>query len=144
MELFGIMLSIPAAFVASLFYSLFVRYVIAKSDLWTRMFRRASFVVLAMVATEFLFLAIFGAVRLYGATGGVYFIVHLVLFFLGTPALANVIVLRRNDERDSLVWLTATIPCTVLAFVLVLLQYDVSERLFGIDGVGGPYSSESR
>jgi len=97
-----------------------------------------------MIALEISLLAIFGAVRLYGATGGLYFDVHLLLFSLGTPALANVIILRSKADKASSDWLAAPIPCAVLAFCLVLLQYDVSERLFGVDNEGGPYSSDQR
>jgi hypothetical protein len=37
-------------------------------------------------------------------------------------------------------WYVVSSLCTVLAFFLVLLEYHVSEQLFGIDGIGGPYS----
>jgi hypothetical protein len=138
MELFGIMLSIPAACAASLLYSLFVHSVVAQSEGWSRAFRIASFVVLVMVALEFVLLARFGAVRLYAATEGLYYNAHLLLFFLGTPALANVLILRSKGDRVSKAWLAAAVPCTILAFVLVLIQYDVSDKLF--DDEGTPYS----
>jgi hypothetical protein len=34
----------------------------------------------------------------------------------------------------------AGLACTLFAFSLVLLQYGVSEALYGIDGTQGPYS----
>jgi hypothetical protein len=142
MEFFGIMFSIPAACVASLLYSLFVRFVVAKSEGWSRAFRLVSFVVLAMVVLEFVLLAIFGAVRLNVVTGGLYYDAHVLLFFLGTPALANVLILRARGDRVSKDWLAAAVPCTVLAFVLLLIQYDVSDKLF--DDNGRPYSTYQR
>jgi hypothetical protein len=88
---------------------------------------------------EVVLLETLGAVRSRGIVGPAFYVVHLVFFFLCTPALANVLVLR--PARGSLsTWYIAGALCTVLAFILVLLQYDVSESLYGIDGDDGPYS----
>src|SRR4051794_21882739 len=133
MELYGIALAVPAAIVATLLYSLFVRYVVARSELWTKLFRRGSIFVLGLLAVEIALLAAFGAVRLYGAAGRLFLWAHTLVFLLGTPALANLIILRSKGDRAPNIWLAAPIPCAMLALGLVFLEYHVSETLFGVD-----------
>ncbi len=57
---------------------------------------------------------------------------HPMIFFLGPPALENLLVLR---ERQGILgnWYVAASLCTVLAFVLLIVQYNVSEALYGIE-----------
>jgi hypothetical protein len=59
-----------------------------------------------------------------------------MVFVLGTPALANVLVLRPIACK----WYVAGLVCTIFAVFLVLLEYDVSEALYGINGTNGPFS----
>jgi cobalamin synthase len=61
----------------------------------------------------------------------------LTVFFLGTPALANLPLLRTQPKK----WFIVLPFCVAFAFVLMLLQYGVSERLYGINGDDGPYST---
>jgi hypothetical protein len=55
-----------------------------------------------------------------------------MLFFLTVPAFANSLLLRQH-RRFVDRWYVAGFLCTVLAFFLVLLQYSVSESLYGIE-----------
>ena len=87
-------------------------------------------------------LATIGAVRSRGAIGPAFYAVHIALFFLGTPALANALVLRKRGGMRR--WYWAVPACTLFAFALVLLQYGVSEALYGIDGMDGPFSNVIR
>ena len=64
-----------------------------------------------------------------------FYVVHLALFFLCAPALANLLVLRHRER-----WYFVPFACAGLALFLVLLQYGVSESLYGINGDDGPYS----
>jgi hypothetical protein len=139
MELFGIVLSIPVAFVASMLYCLLVAKVVSKFELFGRYLRLASFGVLSLFAVEILLLVTLGAVRSRALLGPAFYIAHIVLFFLCTPALASVLVLRRTPGVLR-TWYIAGVLCTIFAFFLVLLQYGVSESLYGIDGENGPYS----
>jgi hypothetical protein len=140
MELLGIVLSIPVAFVASMLYCLLVAKVVSKAAPLIRCLRIASFAVLGLFAVEILLLVTIGAVRARGIIGPGFYVAHLVFFFLCPPALANVLVLRPQHGILSRWWVAGAL-CTVLAFCLVLLQYGVSEALYGIDGDNGPYSS---
>ncbi len=124
MELFGIVLSIPVAFVASMLYCLLLAKIVSKSAMLSRWLRMASYAVLGLFAVEILLLVTIAPVRARGLIGPGFYVAHLVFFFLCPPGLA-----------------VAGALCTVLAFCLVLLQYGVSEALYGIDGDDGPYSS---
>jgi hypothetical protein len=139
MELLGIVLSIPVAFVTSMLYCLFLARVLSKFERPSRWLRVASRIVLVSFAAELILLITQGSVRSRGLLGPGFYVAHVVLFFLGPPALANLLVLR---PRPGLLgtWYVAGAICTAFAFFLVLLQYTVSESLFGIDGENGPYS----
>lgn len=63
MEVFGILLSIPVAFVASVAYCLLLAKVVIHFDSVSRWFWRASIVVLLAFAGELLLLATLRAVR---------------------------------------------------------------------------------
>ncbi len=140
MELFGIVLSIPVAFVASMLYCLLLAKIVSKSAMLSRWLRMASYAVLGLFAVEILLLVTIAPVRARGLIGPGFYVAHLVFFFLCPPGLANVLVLRPRRGILSMWWVAGAL-CTVLAFCLVLLQYGVSEALYGIDGDDGPYSS---
>ena len=139
MEIFGIILSVPVALIASMLYCLFLEKVVAPRTVLSRLMRRASYVLLALFCVEVVLLETIGAVRSRGMLGPGFYIAHLIFFFLCTPALANILVLQGRRTTVSK-WYVAGLICTVFAVVLVLLQYGVSEALYGIDG-DGPYSA---
>jgi hypothetical protein len=138
MELFGIVLSIPLAFVASVVYCLFLAKIIIRADLLRRFLWAASVGLLLLFAVEIVLLTTIGAVRSRANIGPAFYVAHLAVFFLGTPAVANVLILR--NPRATFRWYWAVPVCTVFAFALVLLQYGVSEALYGVDGTDGPFS----
>jgi len=131
MELFGIVLSIPAAFVVNTVYSLLLSRVITRIDPLRRFLWMASIGVLLLFVIEVALLIAIGAVRSGASLGPGFYVAHLVIFFTGPPALANVLILR--NPRGTFRWYWAVPVCTAFAFVLVLLQYGVSEALYGID-----------
>jgi hypothetical protein len=59
-------------------------------------------------------------------------------FFSLYPSLSK-FACPSAQPRIGLEWYVAGALCTVFAFFLVLLQYTVSESLYGIDGDNGPY-----
>jgi hypothetical protein len=131
MEHFGIAASIPGAFVLTALYWAVLRKAVARYQWITTIFRPASYVVLALFAAELVLLGIFGAVRSRALIGPVFFLSHLIVFFLGTPALAN-LILFRSPNKPAPRWYVVSSLCTLFAFILVLLQYDVTEQLFGV------------
>jgi hypothetical protein len=123
MELFGIALSIPGAFLLSMIYCFVLKKVISRFYQVNLSFRVGSYIVLALFGLEVVFLITWGAVRSRGIFGPGFYVVHLLCFFLGTPALANLLVLRRRGGSIAK-WYLAPILCTAFAFSLVLLQME--------------------
>jgi hypothetical protein len=136
MELFGIMFWISAAFVASAGYTLLLERFIGPLRRLSAFLIYVSTIILAGFGVEILLLVTLGAVRSRGLIGPVFYSAHLFFFFFGVPALANVLVLRFGQRVK---WYVPVLICTVFAFLLVLLQYGVSEALYGMDGTDGPY-----
>jgi len=132
MELFGIALSIPVAFVANMLYCLFLSRVLLKLERASRWLRFASWLVITSFTAELALLVTLGSVRSRGLLGRGFYVAHLVLFFLGPPALANLLVLRPRRGFFAR-WYIVGALCTAFAFFLVLLQYTVSESLYGIE-----------
>jgi len=65
---------------------------------------------------------------------------HNVVFFLTPPAVANLLVfVPRPPLRD---WKIVAVATWIVAISFVFWNIDVSEKLYGPDGIGGPYSSE--
>jgi hypothetical protein len=131
MELFGVALSVPVAFVSSALYCFLLIRVVCNHERLSRRLRLVSGVVLAMFAVEIALLIALGSVRSRGLLGPSFYVAHVVVFFLGPPALANLLILSRRGPLVK--WYVASALCTVFAFFLVLLQYTVAESLLGIE-----------
>jgi len=140
-ELFGIILSIPVAFVMSMFYCAILAHALRRYELLRRWLYAVSLVLLAGFLVEVLPLATLGAVGSRALVGPAFYVAHSIFFFLGTPALANALLLSKRQPVIRR-WYLAGALCTAFAFCLVLLQYGVSEALslYEIDGTNGPYS----
>src|SRR5262245_7610845 len=113
MEIFGIVLSIPAAFVASSVYSFLLSRVVVRTDLLRRVMWMASVGVLILFVMEVALLIAIGAVRSGALLGPGFYVAHVVIFFAGPPALANVLILR--NPRGSFRWYWAVPACTAFA-----------------------------
>jgi len=138
MELFGIVFSLPASFVATSIYTIILKQVLRH---WTRLSKPiqwTSYLIVILVFFEVFGVAVLGTLKLRSVIGAPYYPLHLFLFVLGVPALANLLQLQKRIPVLSKWYLTAMI-CMVYAFGLVFLQYAVTDDLFGIDGQGGPY-----
>jgi hypothetical protein len=138
-ELFGIIFSIPVAFVVSMVYCAVLAHAIRRFERLRRWLYAVSFVLLAGFLAEVVLLATLGAVGSRAVVGPAFYVAHVVFFSLGTPASANVLLLRKRGPVVRR-WYLAGILCTGFASCLVLLQYGVSEALYGVDGTNGPYS----
>jgi hypothetical protein len=93
---------------------------------------RVSCGVLAGFVAETILLSTLGATASSALLGPAFYVGHLIIVFLGTPALANTLMLRREPKR-AIAWYAPVPMCTLFAVVLVSLQYGVSEALFGIE-----------
>jgi hypothetical protein len=117
-------------------YCVFVAKVVTRPERLISWVRRASQIVLVLLVVEVICVASIGAVRSRAVVGPGFYAVHLFLFFICTPALANVLVFRHRER-----WYFVPFACTAFAFCLVLFQYSVSESLYGINGDDGPFSN---
>src|SRR5215204_2708822 len=106
MELLGIALSVPAAFIASLTYCLIIAKVVRRFDRVSRVLWWRSGGVLTWFVLEVLLLLTLGAVRARTMMDPAFYRAHLSVFFLGAPALANVLLLRRGGPS------AGTSPCS--------------------------------
>ncbi len=163
MEFLSIILSVPVAFLVSMVYCGLLVKAARRSERGTvydkgrrrakpligkvvRMIVRArhsiyhvSLLVLGMIVVEMLLLATLGVVRSRAVVGPSFYLLHVACFFLGTPALGNVLILAGRGPLAARKYIAVAL-CTILASFLILLQYSVSEALYGLDGSGGPYS----
>ena len=139
MELFGIIFSFPAAFGFSAVYSFAVKRITLRWDRISHLLLWASLLILALLILEFIGVLTVGPLTLRAAVGSFFYPVHVALFFLAVPSLANTLQLQRASPYLSKWYITA-LACAIVGLSVVLLQYHVSESLYGIDGTTGPYS----
>ena len=138
MELFGIMLSVPGAFVATTFYVPFVRLLFVLGWIrWIAAF--LSVTILAALVFEWVTLARIGPLGAREWIGPAFDPLHTIVFLLAIPAFANVLVLSFG-RKGCVSWLLLAGLAACFALPVVLTQYVVAEALYGIDGTGGPYS----
>ena len=98
MELFGIAFSIPGAFIASAVYRFLLMLAVCRWPLIRPVFKVASYIVLTGIIAEWVFLALRGAVGTRVAVGPQYYDAHVLIFFLGTPALMNLLALSNSSK----------------------------------------------
>ncbi len=104
--------------------------------------RRLSLILLVVAGLEIIGLLAVGAVRLRGALGPAFSLWHGVAFWTAVPAMMHLLLLRpRQSSRYR--W-GIILVCAVIAYLFVLINISVDEALYGIDGIGGPYSLESQ
>src|SRR6185312_7931264 len=99
METFGILFSIPGAFIASAIYRILL-ITAATRWRWIRpIFLTASWLVLGGGGAECTLLTVHGAIGTRSLVGPAYYQAHLLVFVLGTPALVNVMILNDVSRR---------------------------------------------
>ncbi len=138
MELFGIMFSVPVSFVVSSIYALIIKKITTKWTIVVVPIFWISGTILALLILEFFAVLTLGAIKLRETIGTLYYPLHIFLFFLFWPSLANLMGMQRRIAFLSK-WYIIGITCAFLGLCVTLLQYLVSEALFGVDGMGGPY-----
>lgn len=72
-----------------------------------------------------------GPAQAFASIGSMFYAAHFALFVLGTPALANVLVFRSRGDRTGR-WYVAAPICTAFAIAMTLMQYAVSEAIYGV------------
>jgi hypothetical protein len=139
MDVFGLVLAIPAVVAANLVYVLIVRFGLSSWTMLTRWLLWPSYGVLAVLVLDVLLVLTIGAVATRTLIGPWFWSFHLVAFLLGAPSLANVLVLSRGLWFRN--WYATVVLCGLFGVFLVFFQVGVGGALYGPDGVGGPFSS---
>src|ERR1700690_3400101 len=136
MELYGIILSVPMAFVASSIYSGIIKRLTMKWEFLTTPILWLSVLSLSLIIMEFLGMSKFGTIKLQETIGQLYYPIHVCLFLSALPSLVN--VMRRQGKSPFLSkWYVIGITFAFCGLCVVLMQYTVFESLYGVDGVIG-------
>ena len=130
-EIFAILLSIPASIVAGTIYCFLLAKFVAPAEAVSLAVWKLSAAVLALLAVEIALLLTIGTTRSAAIIGPAFYVIHVILVLHGTPAVANILVLW--PPRGLVRWYWAVPICTLCAFFLIIMQYSVSETLYGID-----------
>jgi len=80
-----------------------------------------------------------GPLTLRAVIGSAYYPIHVLFFFLSVPSLANIMQIQKTVPFVRK-WYVTALACAIFALCVVLLQYEVSEVLYGVNGTEGPYS----
>jgi hypothetical protein len=86
--------------------------------------------VLALIALELALVFTVGKVEARFLTIPIIVDTRVALFFLGVPSLANLFVLGKEYGPER--WKYSLVPCTFLAFVLLIMQLFETDLLDGV------------
>lgn len=137
MELVSVFVFLPVSFLLVSVYSVILGRVLSRWSWLKEIVRWLSILMLLMIGLDLMGVFAFGAMHLKALVGPVYYPVHVVLFLLGVPALANLLLVQKKNSAVSK-WPVSALICTLWFLALLLLQFKVSEDLFGVDGMGVP------
>lgn len=137
MEMFGIMGAVPATFIATAIYLRLIRFVL-RYQLVCRILFWSSSAILIGLFIEWCLLLTIGPLRGRAIIGPTFYPIHSAFFFLAIPAFANVLMIKKSGTRLGS-WFMIAFLCSMFAVPVVLTQYGVSEALYGINGIGGPF-----
>jgi hypothetical protein len=121
MELFGIVLVLPAAFVTSAVYAALLERLVRDRARVAGAMRGGAEVVLALLLAEFVAVLSAGAVRCREALGPAFWTAHQALFVLGVPALVTRMALWPGRPWWSR-WFVVAAAGAVFALAVVLLH----------------------
>jgi hypothetical protein len=139
MDVFGLVLAIPAVVVANIVYVLVARFGLTRLSSLRPWLLWASYLVVAIAALDVIVVLTLGAVAARTLAGPAFWAFHEVVFVFGAPSLANVLILTRRGVWFRYWYATAALCCLFGVF-LVFFQVGVGGALYGPDGVGGPFS----
>lgn len=138
METIGLLLAVPGAVFASLLYCAVLA--------WLKPHLNGTLITLAMVGSallvaaftsELVLLARWGPLESRAVIGPMFWHIHRGCFYLVTPATANLLLLRHQGIFAR--WYLAALPSAAVGVFAVVVEYTVSDALYGPNGIGGPY-----
>lgn len=135
MELIGLMLAVPATLLATCAYVAMLAGVMRFLPKIAGFVAVGSVAALGCVAVEQFYLSSFGAVETYARLGRTYAAIHLVAFFLGPPAIANLVFLAARLLKRSM-WTAAIAAgtlCWPASLITVGMNILIDEHIAGVD-----------
>lgn len=135
------LMAFPVTAVASMVYAVlavrvFSRWTVVR---WTLLVLSAIVVLLAFTEAALIWRA-GGPIAARGWIGPRFVALHSFVFILTPPAVANLLVfIPRPPLRD---WKIVALATWFICIGFVFWNYDMMEKFYGPDGVGGPFSSE--
>ena len=141
MESLGMMLAFPVTALASAVYAglavnVFSRFRVLR---WTLLVGSILVVLLTFAEAALIWRAD-GPISARGWVGPRFESLHDIVFFFTPPAVANLMVfIPRPPLRD---WKLVAGVTWLVAITFVFWNFDMSGKLYGPDGIGGPFSHE--
>ena len=135
------LLAFPVTAAASAAYAALAVKVFARSRVvrWTLLVGSIVVVLLAFTEAAIVWTA-HSVVSARGWIGPRFEWLHNIVFFFTPPAVANLVVfIPRPPLRD---WKLVAGVTWLVAITFVFWNIDVSEKLYGPDGIGGPFSDQ--
>jgi hypothetical protein len=140
MELIGLLLAVPVTFVTSLAYAALILAAFKFRPVAGRALVAGSPIVVTLIAVELVLIATMGAKGTYANLGHRFTTMHFLGFFLGPPAVANLVLYcasRLNLKQWSRL-VCATLCCWVACMAALLAHIAVDEAIVGIEA-GKPF-----
>jgi hypothetical protein len=143
METLGMLLAFPVTATASIVYAALVVKVLSRYRALRLSLLVSSIIVILLAGIEAVLIwTAGGPISARGWIGPRFEWLHAFVFFLTPPAVANVLVfIPRPPLRD---WKLVALVTWFICIGFVFWNHNMSEKLYGPDGIGGPFSSEPR
>ena len=140
MELFGLLIAAPVTLVTSIIYVCIVLAVYRFLPVVGRVLVVGSIVLMALLAIELVILAAMGARGAYAHLGHAFTAIHFLSFFLGPPAVANLVFyfVSRRSAKKWVRFFSAALCCWISCMVALVGHIAVDEAVVGIDA-GRPF-----
>lgn len=139
MEMLGILLAFPATLIASVTYTFVAKYLLERFSSIRLKVIVASWFFLSLLVAEICLVGSFGVLHAREVIGRSFEFLHFACFWFGPPGLVNILLARRKANFWSR-WYVVSVCCFFLAISIVFFNLEVTDMLYGPDGVGGPYS----
>ncbi len=139
MEMFSIILGACVGLVAVPVYCVIVAKLVRQHRPLAAFAFWSSVAVVALYLAGLLLVKSRGIIGTYELVGPWFFGLCILLSFSVSPAIGCVCLLGRRQ----LWWPVVAVLCWLVGFVAVFYHIHISETLYGIDGVGGPYVQPS-
>jgi hypothetical protein len=141
MESLGMLLAFPVTAAASIVYALLAVRLFSRWSIlrWTLLVLSVVVVLLAFTEAALIWRA-GGPIAARGWIGPRFESLHNFVFLLTPPAVANLLIfIPRPPLRD---WKIVALATWFICIGFVFWNYDMMEKFYGPDGIGGPFSSE--